>query len=159
VNVDAHQIRAELVDTIRTAIYAAAIEPSTLTIEITETAAIEALPETFAQLAALGIRIALDDFGTGYSSLSRLDTLPIDVVKIDRSFIERMIGPDASPLARMVLEIGHTLDLVTVAEGIETPLQRDHLIDLGCKLGQGYLFSPAVPADQLDPLASLIRVH
>jgi diguanylate cyclase (GGDEF)-like protein len=159
VNVDAHQIRAELVDTIRTAVYAAGIEPSTLTIEITETAAIEALPETFAQLAALGIRIALDDFGTGYSSLSRLDTLPIDVVKIDRSFIERMIGPDASPLARMVIEIGHTLDLVTVAEGIETPPQRHHLIELGCKLGQGYLFSPAIPADQLDPLASLIPVR
>ncbi len=151
VNVDADQIRTELVEVVRTALFTSKINPESLVIEITESAAIEAAPEVFSSLAALGIRIALDDFGTGYSSLSRLDTLPIDIVKIDRAFVERMIGPGASPLAQMVIDIGHTFDLITVAEGIETPPQRDRLIELGCRLGQGFLFSPAVPAAELDP--------
>lgn len=151
VNVEADQIRPELVETVRTALYGSGINPHSLVLEITESAAIQGAAEVFADLDALGIRIALDDFGTGYSSLSRLDTLPIDIVKVDRGFVERMLGPNASPLAQMVLEIGHTFGLSTVAEGIETVAQRDRLIDMGCSLGQGFLFSAAVPASQLDP--------
>jgi sensor c-di-GMP phosphodiesterase-like protein len=101
----------------------------------------------------LGVRIAVDDFGTGYSSLSRFDSLPISIVKVDRAFVARMTGPERSRLAEMVLEIGETLGLTTVAEGVETEAERLHLLRLGCRIGQGWLFAPALPLGEL-----LVRV-
>jgi EAL domain-containing protein (putative c-di-GMP-specific phosphodiesterase class I) len=104
------------------------------------------------------VRLALDDFGTGYSSLAYLHRFPIDIIKIDRSFVERLAGEregaggvDAVALARAILSLADALDLDTVAEGIEHDTQRDTLLALGCKTGQGYLFGKAMPvAEVLD---------
>jgi EAL domain-containing protein (putative c-di-GMP-specific phosphodiesterase class I) len=104
------------------------------------------------------VRLALDDFGTGYSSLAYLHRFPIDIIKIDRSFVERLAGDregaggvDAVALARAILSLADALDLDTVAEGIEHDTQRDKLLELGCKTGQGYLFGKAMPvAEVLD---------
>ena len=95
----------------------------------------------------LGIRVALDDFGTGYSSLARLQHLPIDVLNIDRSFLD---GVEQDPRARSIvsamLRLALGLDIVPLAEGIETQAQLRFVTDQGCTLGQGFLFGPAIPA-------------
>jgi EAL domain-containing protein (putative c-di-GMP-specific phosphodiesterase class I) len=97
------------------------------------------------QLAELGVRLAIDDFGTGYSSLSYLHTLPIDALKIDRSFVSRMAAEEqGASIVRSVISLGHALEKTVVAEGIETEAQFAQLLAMGCDEGQGYLFSPAV---------------
>ena len=94
------------------------------------------------QLKSLGVRLAIDDFGTGYSSLSYLHRFPIDILKIDRSFVGRLINSSNGPeLARAVITLGETLGLDTVAEGIESEPQVEALLNLGCVAGQGYLFA------------------
>ena len=104
----------------------------------------------------MGVRLALDDFGTGYSSLAYLHRFPIDIIKIDRSFVDRLAGErpgaggvDAVALARAILSLAEALDLDTVAEGIEHDVQRDTLLELGCKTGQGYLFGKAMPVGEI----------
>ena len=116
------------------------------------------LERTFKELKIIGVRLALDDFGTGYSSLAYLHRFPIDILKIDRSFVERLAGDDdeaggvdAVALARAILSLADALGLDTVAEGIEHDAQRDTLLELGCKTGQGYSFGKAMPvAEVLD---------
>ena len=104
-------------------------------------------------LKALGVRIAIDDFGTGYSSLSYLSRLPIDVLKIDRSFIADIgTSRQAAALVRSIVKIGQTLHLETIAEGVETEEQVDRLVRLGAKLGQGYLFARPLAAGDLATL-------
>ncbi len=105
----------------------------------------------------LGVRIAIDDFGTGYSSLSYLRRLPVDIVKIDRSFVTDLArGGAATTLVASILELARSLSLEVVAEGVETPVQQAALTDLGCSFAQGYLFGrpraldPAPRALQLD---------
>jgi len=94
------------------------------------------------ELHDLGVRLAIDDFGTGYSSLSYLRQFPVDILKIDRSFVHSITERDNLPaIVRGLLELGRTLDLETVAEGIELPEQRDSLRDQNCRFGQGFLFS------------------
>jgi diguanylate cyclase (GGDEF)-like protein len=149
VNISADQVHPGLTSTVVAELEANGLDPSALVIEITETAAIEHGERFLVDIHDLGVRIALDDFGTGYSSLSRLDSLPISIVKVDRAFVARMTGPERSRLAEMVLEIGETLGLVTIAEGIESEAERDHLLRLGCAFGQGWLFAPALPLDEL----------
>ena len=95
---------------------------------------------------ALGVRLAMDDFGTGYSSLSYLSRFPVDVLKIDRSFLHAGATPETSGLASAVIAIGETLRLDVVAEGIELHEQWTTLRDLGCELGQGFLFARPMPA-------------
>jgi EAL domain-containing protein (putative c-di-GMP-specific phosphodiesterase class I) len=96
------------------------------------------------------VRIAIDDFGTGYSSLSYLSRLPIDVLKIDRSFVADIgTSRQAAALVRSIVKIGQTLHLETVAEGVETEEQLDRLVRLGAKLGQGYLFARPLAAQEL----------
>jgi EAL domain-containing protein (putative c-di-GMP-specific phosphodiesterase class I) len=107
--------------------------------------------ERFHRVKALGVRLAIDDFGTGYSSLSYLHRFPIDILKIDRSFVSRLTNSDNGPeLARAVITLGETLGLETVAEGIELEPQVAALQVLGCVAGQGFLFAHAGPLQDLS---------
>jgi EAL domain-containing protein (putative c-di-GMP-specific phosphodiesterase class I) len=104
----------------------------------------------------MGVRLAIDDFGTGYSSLSYLHQFPIDVLKIDRSFIQRIAtNPDDSMVVNAVIQLAENLKLLVVAEGIETEQQRNYLLRQHCAQGQGYLFSRPVDADQFAELLEL----
>jgi EAL domain-containing protein (putative c-di-GMP-specific phosphodiesterase class I) len=105
------------------------------------------------RLKALRVRLALDDFGTGYSSLAYLRRFPIDMLKIDKSFVhEVMHGPEASAVTRAIVQLGTTLRLETVAEGIEAAGQVRELRDSGCLLGQGYYFARPLERDEADAL-------
>ena len=135
-------------------IRAAGLPMSALEVEVTESVLLHADTGALNELEALreaGVRVALDDFGTGYSSLSYLRRLPISVLKIDRSFINDLgnsehSGSDA--LVQAIIAMAHSLSLKVVAEGVETPAQQEHLGRLGCDVGQGYLFSLPLPAEQ-----------
>ena len=114
---------------------------------------VEATVSTLQALKALGVRLAIDDFGTGYSSLSYLRQFPIDILKIDRSFVASLDGSnDSTALVRSILDLSSTLRLETVAEGIEESEQRDVLRDLGAQQGQGYLFARPMGPDDLGDL-------
>ncbi|MCY7363859.1 MAG: bifunctional diguanylate cyclase/phosphodiesterase [Frankiaceae bacterium] len=134
---------------VRRALEESGLRPERLHLEITETALITAsatLVKELHELSELGVRIALDDFGTGYSSLSLLRQFPVDVVKIDRSFIEPVLSDrSAYAIVKAVLSMCRDLALSTVAEGIETEQQLDLLRELGCSHGQGFLFGRPVP--------------
>ena len=104
-------------------------------------------------LRALGVSISMDDFGTGYSSLSYLHSFPIDVLKIDRSFVGRMTeGDQPLQIVRTIVELARVLEIDVVAEGIETAEQYLLLRELGCRFGQGYLFARPMPAEQVSTL-------
>jgi EAL domain-containing protein (putative c-di-GMP-specific phosphodiesterase class I) len=138
-----------LVDTIA----ARAIDVDRLSVEITEHAVLDDLDlavRTLQEIRNLGIRLAIDDFGTGYSSLSYLRRLPVDSVKIDRSFITELGNPDAdATIVAGIIGLARGLGLGVVAEGVERPEQAQALQELGCTLAQGYLFSPPVALDEL----------
>jgi EAL domain-containing protein (putative c-di-GMP-specific phosphodiesterase class I) len=113
--------------------------------------------QRLAELKQLGVRLALDDFGTGYSSLSYLSRFPVDFIKMDRSFLSAGAAPEAAGLASAVVALGETLQLEVVAEGIEYPEQWSRLHELGCDLGQGFLFSRPMDAEgTLDYLRSTV---
>lgn len=124
------------------------VNPCKLHLEITETVAMadpEKTRDILSRLKELGVGICLDDFGTGHSSLARLRRFPIDVLKIDRSFISHMDSDaEARQIARLIIEFAHTMDLRVIAEGIETSTQADELRTSRCEFGQGYLFSRPV---------------
>jgi EAL domain-containing protein (putative c-di-GMP-specific phosphodiesterase class I) len=103
--------------------------------------------ERLRELKSVGVRLAMDDFGTGYSSLSYLSRFPVDILKMDRSFLTSDTGH--SDLAAAIIAIGGSLNLEVVAEGIERPDQLDSLRNLGCELGQGFLFAKALDQDAL----------
>jgi diguanylate cyclase (GGDEF)-like protein/PAS domain S-box-containing protein len=134
---------------------------SSIDIEVTETVLIGQLgPDVSRMLQALrdlGVAVALDDFGTGYASLTHLQQFPVDVIKIDRSFVERIDATDAKATAVVdaVLDMARRLGMATVAEGIETSQQADYLRSAGCALGQGYLYSRPVPAIEVPRLMAL----
>jgi diguanylate cyclase (GGDEF)-like protein/PAS domain S-box-containing protein len=127
---------------------------SSLILEITETSAVQTSPESIERLWALkrmGISLAIDDFGTGYASLSYLQRFPIDILKVDKSFTALLKrNGNESPLSRAVLSLGRTLNIPTVAEGIENQEQWQRLRDLGCELGQGYLIARPMSAEKLE---------
>jgi EAL domain-containing protein (putative c-di-GMP-specific phosphodiesterase class I) len=155
VNVSTKQIRDPgFVGTVQGIIREASIEACGLTLEITETAMIENPDHTFttlSELKRLGVSLALDDFGTGYSSLSFLKRFPIDVLKIDKSFIRDLyLSERETLLTGATIAFGKQLDLKVFAEGIETEEQLDHLQELGCEYGQGYLFSLPLREAELD---------
>jgi EAL domain-containing protein (putative c-di-GMP-specific phosphodiesterase class I) len=132
----------------------AGIKPGSLILEITESHIMSDLDAAVArlhELTALGVHLALDDFGTGYSSLAYLRSFPVDAVKIDRAFVDKIADPASEDhaLVRAIISLGRTLDLRVVAEGIETEDQRRELKRLGCDRGQGYLFSKPLPASEL----------
>lgn len=131
----------------------AGIRGHQLILEVTESVFLDPAPHVTAQLTLLrghGVRVALDDFGTGYSSLGRLRELPVDILKIDRSFVFVIItGDENLPILSSMTAMAHHLGLRITAEGVETPVQAGHLLRLGCDSLQGYLFSPPVPPDGL----------
>ena len=141
-----HLQEATVVDDVRAALEESGLDASQLTLELTETVMMQNADEAFTAmraLKALGVTIALDDFGTGYSSLSHLQRFPIDILKIDKSFINELGGGAGDhALTRAILSLGETLGLATVAEGIEDERQLTELRALGCMLGQGFLLSP-----------------
>jgi len=127
-----------------------------LILELTETALMhdaDAVTDRMTELKRLGVRIAVDDFGTGNASLRHLARFPVDVLKVDRSFVDR-IGVDRrqTVIAGSVIELGEGLDMVVIAEGIETADQLAKLITLHCAYGQGFYLAQPVPADQVEPL-------
>jgi EAL domain-containing protein (putative c-di-GMP-specific phosphodiesterase class I) len=129
-----------------------------LDIEITEGALQEDAPAEVGklrQLRAQGVRVAIDDFGTGYSSLARLAALPVDTLKIDRSFVARSLdGASGGSLVRTIIALARALEMTTVAEGVEKPEELELLRQLGCDKSQGFLHSPALPA---DAFAAILR--
>ena len=162
VNLSARQLQhPAILDEVRAALAAADLDPHNLVLEITETAVMEQLHAAVAiltRLRELGVRLALDDFGTGYSSLSYLQRLPVDILKIDRTFIGGVTGSaEESALARAIITLGQTLGLETVAEGIETAEQLATLRELGCQLGQGYHLARPLGPTAVDAL--LDRQH
>jgi len=155
VNVSARQLKIDsFAQTVNHAILADSVDPRRLLLEITESAVLEE-PErgvkALHELKALGVSLALDDFGTGYSSLSYLKDLPIDVLKIDRSFIGNIASSKKEALlTEATIALGHQFGLRIVAEGIEHPDQLEKLIELQCEFGQGFLFSPPLTREELD---------
>jgi EAL domain-containing protein (putative c-di-GMP-specific phosphodiesterase class I) len=152
VNVSAVQLRNPgFVEQVATALRTHDLDPRRLTLEITETILvneIEGASGVLAELRALGVRIAIDDFGTGYCSLSYLQRFPVDVVKIDKQFIDELGGdPRSSSLAQMILQMTSSLEVISVAEGIERPEQLIALRRMGCDVGQGFLLSRPLEAD------------
>jgi diguanylate cyclase (GGDEF)-like protein len=145
VNVSARQLREPgFAEDVAKILADTGFAPERLVVEVTETAVFDggAALDTLQNLNALGVRIALDDFGTGYCSLQYLRRFPIDYLKIARPFIADLAEPDADPsLIRAISELGGSFGLTIIAEGIEHPRQRERLIDIGCELGQGFLFS------------------
>jgi diguanylate cyclase (GGDEF)-like protein/PAS domain S-box-containing protein len=145
-----------LVDDVARALGHAGLGPGSLVLEITESLLMHDTDATIAklhELKALGVRLAIDDFGTGYSSLSYLRRFPVDILKVDKSFIDAVAANGEDPaLARAIIELGHTLRLQTVAEGIEAPEQARQLRTLQCELGQGYYFARPLDADQVATL-------
>jgi diguanylate cyclase (GGDEF)-like protein/PAS domain S-box-containing protein len=141
----------DVVEDVRRALLDAGLPAPALTLELTESSLAtdaEQAIEALRRLKSLGVRLAIDDFGTGYSSLAYLHRFPVDILKIDRSFVSSVATGQQSPaLARAIVDLGRSLDLVTVAEGIEQELELAQFQQLDCTLGQGYLFArPAEPA-------------
>lgn len=152
VNISGRQLsERDFVERVRDILHRTGIPASCLTLEITESVIMRRTEEslaTLSQLKALGLRLAIDDFGTGYSSLSYLQRFPVDVLKIDRAFVEGVAdGGSDAVLARTIVTLGKSLGLRTVAEGVERPSQHQAVRDMGCDLGQGYLFSPPLGGD------------
>ena len=132
------------------------LPPGQLVVEITENAFSadpDAIRHTLRELKRLGVRVALDDFGTGYSSLSYLKRFPVDVLKIDRSFVRDVVlDADDAAITEGMVAMARALRLQVVAEGVETEKQRAFLEGIGCHAMQGYLFSPPIPADEMELL-------
>ena len=158
VNVSAYQLgRRDFLDDVRRALQESAIEPSSLTLELTETTLIRNVAvacEHLEAIRALGVRVAIDDFGTGYASLSHLQRLPVDILKIDMSFVAALNKYGgwnrellhASELLQAILGVGQALSLAVIAEGIEEQGQMDALVAMGCEMGQGFLLGKPTPA-------------
>ena len=132
------------------------LDPSCVNLEITETIAMADADRSalvLSELKALGVRLEIDDFGTGYSSLSRLQHFPVDILKIDRSFVSRMdTDAETGEIVRIIVMLAHGLQLKIVAEGVETQAQADMLKRLGCELAQGYLYSKPLPSEAIESL-------
>lgn len=157
VNVSARQLRdPALVPQVTEALRRSGLDPHLLTIEITESSVMSDVHRsvrTIEELKSLGVKISIDDFGTGFSSLAYLHQLPVDMLKIDKSFVDRICDEKVSsggPLVASIIGLGNLLDLTVVAEGIENAEQCDALVQLGCQVGQGFHFAPAVTADQIS---------
>ena len=162
VNLSARQLQdPALLDDVAEAIRDADLPASAIVLEVTETTLMEDLDTALARLQALkdlGLRLAVDDFGTGYSSLSYLRNLPVDVVKIDKSFVDRItLDTEGAALVRSVIDLTNALGLSSIAEGVEQHDQLALLDELGCDNVQGYLFAQPVPSDQFAATLTRLR--
>jgi EAL domain-containing protein (putative c-di-GMP-specific phosphodiesterase class I) len=149
-------VRDGFADSVLTTLNACGLPPEQLMLEVTEqafTADLTPIVAALARLSGAGVTIAIDDFGTGYSTLRYVRRLRPGTIKIDRSFIVELPDDDAAcRLVDAVHTMAEMLELRTAAEGIETEAQLRFLRGIGCQLGQGYLFSAAVPAEEMEPL-------
>jgi diguanylate cyclase (GGDEF)-like protein len=158
VNVSSRQLQQpDFVSDVAEALKTPGLRPGALVLEITESVLIQdtaIMIDKLEQLKALGLRIAIDDFGTGYSSLSYLQRFPVDILKIDRSFVSPAGGPKSDTLAlvRAIVQLSQTLQLRTVAEGVEDADQLAQMRRVGCDSAQGYLFARPIDADGMSSL-------
>ena len=156
VNLSARQFgQADLVERVERALAESGIEPGTLKLEITESVIMqhtESVLATLHRLKGLGVQLHVDDFGTGYSSLGYLHRLPLDALKIDRSFVSQGVGAESLQLVRTIVAMAHALGVVVVTEGVETAELLDELRTLRCEYGQGYFFSGPLPSEGIDAL-------
>jgi diguanylate cyclase (GGDEF)-like protein/PAS domain S-box-containing protein len=152
-----HFLQASLLKDLKTALDNTGLPPDHLKLEITETALVEDVDKTVAMVHRMrdyGLQAVIDDFGTGYSSLSYLQRLPIDTLKVDRSFVSRIEHtPNGNRnIVEAIIALAHRLDMIVVAEGVETPEQYSILLDMQCQFGQGFLFSKPIPKHKVDTL-------
>jgi len=157
VNVSARQLRDPgFVRGVRRRLTESGLAPSSLVLELTESGLLRPdhrLQADLEELKGMGLRLAIDDFGTGYSSLSYLRELPIDVLKIDKSFVDGIaVSTQRLALVEVIIRIAKTLELTVIAEGIESEVQRDLLVSMGCRYGQGYLLATPMPAEEAEEL-------
>lgn len=160
INLSARQLSADLPDIVRSALDASRADPSGLCLEITETILMADAPlglRVLRELKSMGLQLSIDDFGTGYSSLSYVNALPIDQLKIDRSFIQHIHSDGGAPIVLAVVGMAHALELDVVAEGVETRQQLKQLGRIGCDLGQGYYWSRPLEAHDVALLDSHAR--
>jgi diguanylate cyclase (GGDEF)-like protein/PAS domain S-box-containing protein len=151
VNVSAHQLASPMLcPMVHEALRVDGIEPGRISVEITESVIMsddEVTRQSVIDLKKLGVGVAIDDFGTGYSCLASLSKLPVSVIKIDQSFVEKIDSePDGGPIVVAIIEMAHALGLRIVAEGVTRESQRAYLVERGCDIAQGYLWSGALPA-------------
>jgi len=162
VNLSARQVRPEVVSEVEEALRAAGLAPDRLCLELTETAIMDDIGESeaiLARLHELGVKLAIDDFGTGFSSLAYLKRLPVDILKIDRSFVDGVgIDPDDTSIVESVIGLADTLNLEVVAEGIEDATQVRELMQLGCERGQGFHLARPAPAEDVELLLERSRL-
>ena len=157
VNISAKQLRQpNFVERVLETLETSGANPHRLELELTESMLLDDVEDIVAKMTQLkshGLRFSLDDFGTGYSSLSYLKRLPLDQLKIDRSFVRELIT-DASDraIAQAIISLSQTMGLKVIAEGVETEEQRELLVDLGCHSYQGFLFSRPVPLEEFQIL-------
>jgi diguanylate cyclase (GGDEF)-like protein len=155
-----HLSRARVVDDVREALELAGLPAHQLVVEITETALLEDLRaiDHLQQLRALGVSVSIDDFGTGYSSIARLQTLPIDIIKIDRSFLDDA-NPSSFALLQLMIGAAHAFHLPVIAEGVEHPDQLDILRRLDCEAAQGFYLSRPLPAEEAERYTWPVAAH
>jgi diguanylate cyclase (GGDEF)-like protein/PAS domain S-box-containing protein len=163
-NVSPRELRRTVfAEHLRSRLGAHGLDPSRVTVEVTESAAMGdhgVTEPVLRDLAAAGFKVAIDDFGAGYSSLSRLRDLPVQLLKIDRSFLRDVPGnPGPTAVITAILGLAGALGMDIVAEGVETPAQRDFLIADGCTLAQGFLLGRPAPARDLEPLLRRAGAH
>jgi EAL domain-containing protein (putative c-di-GMP-specific phosphodiesterase class I) len=159
VNLSPHQLAdPHLLWTVQAAIAQAGAVPAWLALEVTEGMLMEntsAVVEKLHAIRSLGVSLAIDDFGTGYSSLAYLHQFPMSHIKIDRSFVTPLDDPKHDPgVVRAIVEIGRSLGMATIAEGIETAGQLERLRALGCGLGQGFLMGRPLDSDAIGRLVA-----
>ena len=158
INLSGRQLAdAGLVDDVATVLAVTGVEPQSIILEITESVLMDDTDLTLQRLGALkelGVRLAIDDFGTGYSSLAYLRRFPVDILKIDRSFVAAAArgAPGGQALVRTMVDLAKSLEMETIAEGIEPESEAAHIHDTGCNVGQGFLFAPALDVEQISRL-------
>jgi EAL domain-containing protein (putative c-di-GMP-specific phosphodiesterase class I) len=160
VNLSLRQLRQrQFVERLGESLRSHNVSPSCLELEVTESLLMDRpdeAKEVMAQLKALGVRLSIDDFGTGYSSLSKLQAFPVDLIKIDRSFLGDVgVGVEGhAVITRAIIALGHSLKMKVIAEGVETREQLVFLRDHDCDQMQGYYFSPALSQQGLEDMLS-----